>query len=101
MALLSWVGFTSHSEVYTRISVQIFFATFFNTAIVILLANANLAEAIPFLKGVFNGAYNDYSVDWYVDVGGIIVISMIINAFVPIIEFWIECLLHWFDKRND
>lgn len=101
VALMEWVGFESHSEVYTRISIAIFVGTFFNTAIVILLANANLAEAIPVLAGVFNGPYNDYSPDWFSDVGTIIVVSMIINAFLPIIEFWIDCLLYWYGKRSD
>jgi len=76
-------------------------STFFNTAIVILLANANLSEAIPFLSGVFNGQFNDYSFDWYSDVGSILVVSMIINAVTPIIEFWIECILYWYGKRSD
>jgi hypothetical protein len=101
VALMEWVGFESHSEVYTRISIAIFVGTFFNTAIVILLANANLAEAIPVLAGVFNGPYNDYSPDWFSDVGTIIVVSMIINAFLPIIEFWIDCLIYWYGKRSD
>jgi len=47
--LLSWVGFISNSELFMRISVSIFFTTFFNTAVVILLANADLKEAFPVL----------------------------------------------------
>jgi hypothetical protein len=50
---------------------------------------------------VFEGTYNDYSVDWFLDVGNIIVISMIINTFLPIIEFWTDSLLVWYDKRSD
>jgi hypothetical protein len=26
---------------------------------------------------------------------------MIINAVTPIIEFWVECILYWYDKRSD
>jgi len=98
---MEWVGFESNSEVYMRISICIFLATFFNTAVVILMANANLAEAVPFLSGIFNGPYNDYSVDWYGDVGNIMVVSMILNAVVPVIEFWIECIIYWYGKRSD
>jgi hypothetical protein len=68
---------------------------------VLLLANANLSESLPALSGIFNGQYNDYNYDWFEDVGGILVTSMIINAFCPIIEFWVECILYWFQKRVD
>lgn len=98
---MEWVGFESHSELYMRISVCIFCATFFNTAIMILLANANVEETIPFLSGIFNGPYNDYSVDWYNDVGNILVVSMILNAVLPVIEFWVDCIIYWYNKRSD
>ena len=71
-------------------SISIFITIFFNTAFVLLLANANLNESIPSLGSILNGPYNDYSTDWYKNVGDLIVISMIINAITPIIEFWIE-----------
>lgn len=67
----------------------------------ILLANANVEETIPFLSGIFNGPYNDYSVDWYNDVGNILVVSMILNAVLPVIEFWVDCIIYWYNKRSD
>ena len=49
-----------------------FLAQFFNTAIIILLVNANLGE-VKFLpkdvKGLFNGPFYDYYPEWYNDVG--------------------------------
>lgn len=98
---MAWVGFESHSEVYTRVSISIFVSTFFNTAVVILLANADLSEAIPPLAGIMNGYFDDYSFDWYKDVGNILVVSMIINCFAPVLEFWVDCIIYWYSKRSD
>jgi hypothetical protein len=48
--LVEWVGFHTHSEIYANVSICIFITTFFNTAIVVLLANANLSEVLPFIS---------------------------------------------------
>lgn len=40
-----------------------------------------------------HGKYNDYSPDWYTDIGEIIVMSMLINCFIPIIELVIETVI--------
>jgi|LauGreDrversion4_2_1035121.scaffolds.fasta_scaffold55140_5 hypothetical protein len=101
VASMRWVGFESHSELYTRISVLIFVAVFFNTAILYPIANADFKDSIPILSGIFHGPYDDYSVQWYGDVGNTMVISMVINALCPVLEFWVECILYWFDKRMD
>ena len=69
VVLVQWIGFDTHSRVYSKISIYIFYATFFNTAIVILLANAALGDKVPFIAKVFSGTYNDYSFDWYSNVG--------------------------------
>jgi hypothetical protein len=50
-------------------SLYVFLATFFNTAFVIQLANSQKGESIPILGKIFNGSYNDYSYDWYGNVG--------------------------------
>lgn len=99
--LVEQIGYDTHSKVYSKISDYIFFATFFNTALVIQLANAYFGEYFRFTKRFFNGQYNDYSYDWYKNVGNQIVISMIINAVCPILEYNIENLLHWYEVRSD
>ena len=76
-------------------------ATFFNTAIVILLANANFGHGIPVISWLFNGSFNDYSYDWYGNVGNQIVISMVINAVCPILEHIVEMTIFWFEVRSD
>jgi len=47
VAMINWIGFDTHSEKYTKISNCIFILTFVNTGIIVLLANADLSEAIP------------------------------------------------------
>jgi hypothetical protein len=68
---------------------------------VILLANADLGEKLPIIKKIFSGTFNDYSYDWYGNVGNQIVVSMIINAICPIIEHWIEMIIYWLEYRTD
>lgn len=62
---------------------------------VILLGNANVRESVTILSFIMNGKYYDYSEDWFLDIGEILVMSMAINIFIPIIELLIEMLLTW------
>lgn len=79
----------------------IFFAQFFNTAILLLLVNANLqGSGMPFSK-MFKGQYSDFSEKWYSDVGGTIVKTMTINAVVPLIEFFMFFFLRHFLRFMD
>ena len=76
-------------------------AQFFNTAILILLVNANLGElGIPG-GSLFSGPFNDYSDKWYAIVGAQIVKTMIINAIMPPITEAIPYVLSWYAKRAD
>ena len=66
-----------------------FLAQFFNTAIIILLVNANLGE-VHFLpkniKGMFNGPFYDYYPEWYNDVGLKVMQTMVIGMVLPIVN---------------
>ncbi len=99
--MITWIGFSTYSEQFTSISNCIFILTFFNTGVIVLFANANLGQAISFLAGVFNGPYNDYSSEWYGDVGNTMIQTMMINVLMPIISFKVEEILHWFETRSD
>lgn len=82
-------------------SYYVFLATFFNTAFVIQLANSHKGESIPILGKIFNGPFNDYSYDWYGNVGNQLVTAMVVNAICPLIEFGIERLINWIKYRSD
>lgn len=56
----------------------------------LLLVNANFTESsIPFINTYLNGKYTDFTATWYGDVGATITKAMLINAFMPVIEFCI------------
>jgi hypothetical protein len=99
--MISWIGYDTHSEKYTKITNCIFILTFVNTGIIVLLANADLSEALPALGQILDGPYNDYSSKWYGDVGSTIVKTMLINMMMPLISFKVQELLHWYKVRKD
>ena len=63
--LISWVGYATYSELMARITSGVFIVLFFNTGILILLANANMSNFSPFLGKMFDKKYYDYSPNWY------------------------------------
>mmetsp|Transcript_44012 Transcript_44012/g.42596 ORF Transcript_44012/g.42596 Transcript_44012/m.42596 type:complete len:213 (-) Transcript_44012:939-1577(-) len=70
------------------IQVAVFVMTFFNTALLLLLANANFSEThIPLVDKIFKGKYTDLHQNWYDDVGATLVQTMMINAVMPLAEF--------------
>jgi len=74
----------SESEIAYFCTIAIFILQFFNTAILILLVNANTNSA-----GIdigLSGTYSDFSYNWYNSVGTSLVTTMIFSAFSPIIE---------------
>lgn len=101
ISLITWIGYDTHSEQITKITNGVFVAQFFNTAILILLVNANLGElGIPG-GSLFSGPFNDYTDRWYSIVGAQIVKTMIINALMPPISEAIPYVLKWFERRGD
>jgi hypothetical protein len=95
------IGFKTRSRVFSRTSILIMALTLFNTAMVVTLGNGNLSIAVPWLGRWLNGKYYDYSCDWYVDIGEILVLSLIINIFIPPIEVLVESILTWKDESED
>ena len=69
----------------------VFLTQFFNTGFLLLLSAANLSESnIPLLQGLFRGPYTDFNNDWFRNVAPVIVKTMLIGAFMPVIEFLIN-----------
>eukprot|EP00347_Sterkiella_histriomuscorum_P002409 403368266 len=67
---------------------SIFITQFFNTAILLLLTNANTQQTfLSFLP--FEGQYPDLTYEWYNDIGSSLVITLLTAAFFPIAEFFI------------
>ena len=83
VALISQVGYDTHSELATRITNSVFFGQFFNTAIIVVLVYANFTEFTqindfidPELRTkiipkslFFDGPFYDYQPLWFALVG--------------------------------
>jgi len=64
---------------------KIFIMQFINTAIILVLVNADfvaVSNALPNFP-LFTGKYTDLNAGWYVDVGSLIIFSLILNVFIP------------------
>ena len=89
--LVEFLAQDSKSAQLNSIKVFVFIAQFFNTGLLLLLSAANLKETnIPLIKSFFKGPYADFNSDWFRNVGPLIVQTMFIAAFMPIIEFLIN-----------
>ena len=79
------------SEQVISVVKKIFLAQFINTAVLLVLINANLDYfKDPTVPGqtdqsglLFSGKYSDFDVSWYQDVGIALMLTMIINVFAP------------------
>jgi hypothetical protein len=104
ISLVTWIGYDTHSEMMSKITNAIFIAQFFNTAILILMVNANFenSKLLPeFLKTLFVGPFLDYSDRWYATVGYAITQTMLINCFLgPILEI-VGIVMKWMAIRGD
>jgi hypothetical protein len=88
LSLLTWIGFHTESEQTSAIMTSIFVVQFFNTAILLILTNANTKYAgLGFLP--FDGMYADLNFEWYNDIGASFIVTMLTAAVFPIIEFCI------------
>jgi len=86
LTLISWIGYHTESQQTNAIMVSIFIAQFFNTAILLLLTNANTEMAgLSFIP--LKGKYPDLNFEWYNDIGASFVITMLTAALFPVIEF--------------
>lgn len=84
--LITWIGFHTESAQTNAIMTSIFVVQFFNTAILLILTNANTEIAgLSFIP--LKGKYPDLNFEWYNDIGASFVITMITAALFPIIEF--------------
>lgn len=65
---------------------------YINMAIIPLLTTFKLAIAGINDIGLFDGAYTDFSVEWYREVGATICYAVFLNTFQPHFNLYIEYL---------
>lgn len=75
----------SVSSMASATAVKLFFASFLNTAIIVLIINAKMPDTGVLAKfsWLFRGEYEDFKREWYGIVGVGIVSTMIVNVIVP------------------
>ena len=72
---------------------KIFFSVLINTSFVILVVNANFKDfKVSVVLRMIDSRFEDYSRDWYLEVGFSIMLSMVICIFSPHV-FW--CVYYW------
>jgi len=86
----------------TSIANFVFAAYFFNTGILLVLINANLTEHWPYsLTQFVDGAYYDYTPNWYANVGELLVETMLIQACLPYLTVIVGMGKPWLMRRLD
>lgn len=87
IVLIRMIGFHTISVQASAVMVLVTLATFFNTAILLLLTQANTQETI--LGWIpLRGSYATLSADWYILIGDALVWTMLINAVTLYISFF-------------
>lgn len=87
--LIKKVGYHTESSEITSIMISIFVATFFNTAILLLLADADLGQT-TFLSWIpLRGPYPDLTENWYLNIAPSLIFTMLLNAVYLPMEFGI------------
>ena len=90
--LIKFIGYHTESAEITAIMLSIFVATFFNTAIQLLLADADFSSAnYPLLGWIpLKGPYPDLTENWYLNIAPSLIFTMLLNAVYLYIEFAIS-----------
>ena len=103
MKVFVTTGCNTYSQEMKYITVAIFFAQFFNTGILLMLVNANMAGQGWPLSSIFRGIDPDFNSRWFANVGDTLVNSMFINIYMPAFEcfynYCIRLLKRAWDKR--
>ena len=104
IAVIKLVKYKTISEETRAIMNGVFITQFFNTAMLLLLVNANLQESgLPF-GSMLSGQYPDFTGSWYKDIGVSLVKTMTMNSVFPAIEwgiFWsMATAKRFWDKKK-
>ena len=92
--LIVYIGKDTESEQTRLISNGVFLVQFFNTALLLLLVNANFTEQSPLLGAFFRGQVTDFNSWWFSDIGNTLIGAMTFNIYWPVFEF-----LMWYTYR--
>jgi hypothetical protein len=82
------VGYWTLTAEISAIMVTTFIATFFNTAILLLLADANTSNitALSWVPAIQSGPFTDLTEEWYIVIAPSLILTMVLNACSPLIS---------------
>lgn len=88
--LIIYIGKDTESEQTRLITNGVFIVQFFNTALLLLMVNANLAEQGSFFD-IFSRTVGmpDFNTQWFNDIGTTLVGAMLFNVYWPVFEFFV------------
>jgi hypothetical protein len=74
------------TEKLASTTTKMWLVQFISTALILALIHADWRGVLNLPSGfpIFTGEYNDFSVDWYVAVGGQIVLTCFFNVIMPV-----------------
>jgi hypothetical protein len=85
--LITYIGKDTESEQTRLICNGVFVVQFFNTALLLLLVNANFSENFGPLGAIFSGSLSDFNSLWFNDIGYTLEGAMFFNIYWPVCEF--------------
>lgn len=96
------IGYDTNSERFAVIMVTSFMSAFINTGIIALLVLADLEYAPPLVSWIpLYNQYSDLQRDWYTSMGSQVVKTMMIQAFMPIVEIVMAVCQTWLKQWMD
>ena len=88
--LIIYIGKDTESEQTRLITNGVFIVQFFNTALLLLLVNANMSEQGSFFKLLSKDTgIPDFNSQWFNEIGSTLVAAMLFNVYWPVIEFFV------------
>jgi hypothetical protein len=71
--------------------------------LIMILLNFNYKKSLALeeISFIFLGRFDDFTVDWYENIGSIIILTMIFNIATPIAEFFLSFMAKCFKKCWD
>jgi len=88
--MIKKVGYHTLTAEIATIMITIYVMTFFNTGVLLLLADANFTQikALSWIPG-FKGPFPDLTEEWFVVIAPSLVFTMFLNAIYPYIDICI------------
>ena len=88
--LIIYIGKDTESEQTRLITNGVFVVQFFNTALLLLLVNANMSEQGGFFDILSReSGIPDFNTQWFNDIGTTLVGAMLFNVYWPVVEFFV------------